>query len=177
MSKATPPLPPAAGFDAARLISSHQAGVWRYLRVLGCDASLAEDLTQETFLTVLQLQKPLEDYNPSATAAYLRKVAYHRLMTHQRRAGRVVFTDDVQQLEGQWAHWAGEDQGETLLQVLRDCLQQLTERARGALNMRFGQRLTRIEIAAALSLTEHGAKNLMQRAKKQLRVCIEGKLA
>ena len=40
--------------DAAQLIREHQAGVWRYLRVLGCSRELAEDLTQETFLAVLE---------------------------------------------------------------------------------------------------------------------------
>jgi RNA polymerase sigma-70 factor (ECF subfamily) len=42
--------------------------------------------------------------------------------------------------------------------------------------MRFRGESSREEIAAALEITEHGAKNLMQRAKQQLRECIENKL-
>jgi RNA polymerase sigma-70 factor (ECF subfamily) len=42
--------------------------------------------------------------------------------------------------------------------------------------MRFREKLPRVEIAAALQITEHGAKNLMQRAKKQLQSCIESKI-
>ena len=38
----------------ADLVRQHQAGVWRYLRFLGCDRPLADDLTQETFLAVLE---------------------------------------------------------------------------------------------------------------------------
>ena len=57
----------SAPFDLAGMIRQHQAGVWRYLRVLGCDSAGADDLTQETFLAVLQ--KPFQDYNPAATAA------------------------------------------------------------------------------------------------------------
>jgi len=60
--------------------------------------------------------------------------------------------------------------------MLQDCLAELTQRARWALEMRFQERLPRIEIAAAMKITEHGAKNLMQRAKKQLRGCIERKM-
>jgi len=45
-----------------------------------------------------------------------------------------------------------------------------------ALNMRYRDRRARKEIAEHLEITEHGAKNLMQRAKKQLRTCIEGKI-
>ena len=110
----------AADFDPQDLIAQHQVGIWRYLRVLGCDAVLAADLT--------------------------------------------------------WDRWAGQDNGDQLLENLRDCLKLLSERARGALEMRFRQRLRRLEIARSLEITEHGAKNLMQRAKKQLRQCVEGKM-
>src|SRR5947209_1257818 len=58
------------GFDPVRLIETYQAGVWRYLRAMGCEASLADDLTQETFLAILQ--RPFNDINPAATNAYLR---------------------------------------------------------------------------------------------------------
>ena len=55
-------------------------------------------------------------------------------------------------------------------------LQRLTERARLALEMRFRGEQSRAEIAKALEITEHGAKNLMQRAKQQLKECIETKI-
>ena len=35
------PTPP---FVIEELIAKHQAGVWRYLRALGCDGALADDL-------------------------------------------------------------------------------------------------------------------------------------
>jgi len=44
------------------------------------------------------------------------------------------------------------------------------------LEMRFREQQTRIMIADFLDITEHGAKNLMQRAKKQLRDCVENKI-
>jgi RNA polymerase sigma-70 factor (ECF subfamily) len=164
----------STGFDPVRLIEQHQAGVWRYLRALGCDPAEADDLTQETFLTVLQ--KPFDDYSQAATASYLRKVAHNLFITVRRRAGRVVAVEDIEQVEAFWAHWAGSDNGEAMLEMLRECLGELTQRARWALEMRFRDRLTRVEIAAELKITEHGAKNLMQRAKKQLRGCIERKM-
>ena len=74
------PAPPqqAAGFDPVRLIQAYQAGIWRYLRALGCESSLAEDLTQDTFLAVLQ--RPFNDVSPAATSAYLRKTALNLLI-------------------------------------------------------------------------------------------------
>jgi RNA polymerase sigma-70 factor (ECF subfamily) len=166
--------PKSTGFDPVRLIERHQAGVWRYLRALGCDPAEADDLTQETFLAVLQ--KPFDDFNPSATAGYLRKVAHNLFITVRRRAGRVVSVADIEQVGALWSRWAGQDNGEAMLEMLKECLAELTQRARWALEMRFRDRLPRAEIAAALKITEHGAKNLMQRAKKQLRGCVERKM-
>lgn len=168
------PNPQATGYDPVALIQAHQAGVWRYLRALGCENSLAEDLTQETFLAVLQ--RPFQEINAAATAAYLRKTALNLLISHERRAGKVTAVEDVEELDRTWMQWAGNDQGEALLDVLRECVKALTQRARLALEMRFREGSSRTEIAAALEITEHGAKNLMQRAKQQLRACIESKL-
>jgi len=168
------PSQPAAGFDPVRLIQAYQAGIWRYLRALGCEASLAEDLTQDTFLAVLQ--RPFNDVSPAATSAYLRKTALNLLISHERRAKRMRPVEDIELLDRTWSRWAGDDDGEVVLSHLRNCLGRLTERARMALEMRFRGEHSRQEIAEELEITPHGAKNLMQRAKQQLRECIENKI-
>ncbi len=76
-----------------------------------------------------------------------------------------------------WDRWAGKDlTGDTAVEALRDCLGKLTDRASLALRMRFADQASRVEIGKALEITEHGARNLMQRAKQQLRTCVEEKL-
>jgi RNA polymerase sigma-70 factor (ECF subfamily) len=164
----------STSFDPARLIEEHQVGVWRYLRALGCDPSIADDLTQDTFLAVLRT--PFEDYSAAATATYLRRTARNLFITLQRRKGRVIVVDELEQMDRDWTRWAGKDDGEAVLDALRACLTTISDRARRALEMRFRERATRAQIAAALQLSEHGAKNLMQRAKQKLRKCIESKL-
>lgn len=161
-----------APLDVPRLVREHQTGVWRYLRVLGCPAAEADDLTQETFLAVLT--KPFHDYNRQATAAYLRQVARNLFISSRRRA---VATAELDEAEAAWLRWAVKDDGQELLSTLRHCLQKLTDRARQALDLRFGRQASRTEIAATVGLSEDGAKNLMQRAKQQLRECIERTLA
>jgi RNA polymerase sigma-70 factor (ECF subfamily) len=161
-------------FDAAQLVVEYQAGIWRYLRALGADPLLAEDLTQETFLAVLR--KPFEQYHPAATAAYLRKVARNLFITHQRRANPTVQLGDIEFIESQWTHWAAEDDGSESLAALKNCWQSISARAQQALEMRFRDKASRAAIAAALQLSPDGAKNLMQRAKKALRECIDRKL-
>lgn len=168
------PLPTSRLAALARLIEEFQGGIWRYLRVLGCEASLADDLTQETFLAAMQ--RPFEEINSAATAAYLRTIAKNLLISHHRRRGKVVAVEDVEKLDQSWSNWAGNDGGDRALDALRDCLHGLGARARKALEMRFRKDCTREEIAQSLELSEDGAKNLMQRAKQKLRACVEEKL-
>jgi RNA polymerase sigma-70 factor (ECF subfamily) len=115
------------------------------------------------------------NYSPAATAAYLRKVALNRFISARRRSGRLVYLEQVEQIDQTWGRLVSDQNGEALLEALRECLTELTQRARTALMMRFRDDLPRVEIARALKITEHGAKNLMQRAKKQLKTCVQGK--
>ncbi len=69
-----------------------------------------------------------------------------------------------------------EDDGEEMLAALRECWQGIAPRAQLALQMRFRDQASRSDIASALELSPDGAKNLMQRAKKALRECMDRKL-
>lgn len=159
--------------DIAQLVADHQLTVWRCLRSWGCSPQEAEDLTQETFLKILE--KPFEDQGDAATRGYLRTVARHLLIDRRRKEGRQTNVQAVENIDQFWAQ-TDTQKPEELLEVLAECLQGLTDRARLALELRFQDRKSRTEIAEALAIGEHGAKNLMQRAKQQLRECIEVKL-
>lgn len=159
--------------DPRVLVEKFQAGIWRYLRTLGCESSLADDLVQDTFVTVLQ--KPFEHYSDAASASYLRRVALNLFISFKRREGKVVATENIEAISDAWQDWVVDDSGDELVASLNNCLTELTERARWALKMRFHDKMSRTEIADNLEITEHGAKNLMQRAKKQLRDCLEAK--
>jgi len=52
----------------------------------------------------------------------------------------------------------------------------LTLRAQQSLRMRYADNASREDIAESLKITSHGVKNLQQRAKAQLRECLEEKL-
>ncbi len=153
------------------LVDRHQTGLWRYLRGLGCDNALADDLVQETFLKVLQ--KPFDYFDEKTTSAYLRRIAHNLFISTQRRAGKVVAVEDIQKFEKVWCDLISDRDGQEYLDALRDCFQKLGERSRRALEMRFRSRMTRAKIADNLEITENGAKNLMQRAKSRLKVCVE----
>ncbi|MEZ6089119.1 MAG: RNA polymerase sigma factor [Pirellulaceae bacterium] len=154
----------------------HQSGVWRYLRVLGCDCSTADDLTQETFLTILR-RPPFEQLNDHATAAYLRRIARNLFISLKRRDKRMQLVAAVESLDEVWDRWMGaKEDGEEFVHALRECFEGLTERAQCALRLRFADEVNRVQIGEKLGITEHGAKNLMQRAKQQLKECVQTKL-
>lgn len=160
----------------AELIKRHQAGVWRYLRVLGCDPATADDLTQDTFLKVLR-RKEFVQHSDAATATYLRRTAHNLFVSMHRRGGSSKEVQAFETLEEVWNRWAGRDAGgDEAIDALRICLNGLTERAQLALRMRYAESASRAEIGAALGITEHGARNLMQRAKQQLKSCVESKI-
>ena len=160
---------------AEELIREHQVAIWRYLRALGCDSSLADDLTQETFLSVLRGE--FQQVSTASTRAYLRKVAYNAFISVRRREGKVVAVENLEAFEAAWNELVSDGTGDELIEMLKACMQHLSKRAKWSLEMRFRDKLSRLKIAEKLEITEHGAKNLMQRAKKQLRQCVEEKIS
>ncbi|MFY8071153.1 MAG: RNA polymerase sigma factor [Pirellula sp.] len=167
--------PPNGTWDPEKLITGHYLGVWRYLRAIGCPIHLADDLAQETFVAVLR--KPFQQTSEHSTAAYLRRVAFHLLLEYKRKFGSVGLTDQAELLDQYWTRWAGADaSGDRMIDALKECFQRLSARAQKSLRMRFEDQATRERIAAELQITENGVKNLQQRAKAQLRQCLEEKL-
>ncbi|HIF32529.1 MAG TPA: sigma-70 family RNA polymerase sigma factor [Planctomycetes bacterium] len=156
------------------MVLRFQAGIWRYLRAMGATPSEADDLTQDTFVAVLQ--RGFEHYGNSATKAYLRRCARNFFISLKRRQGREVVSEDLELFDRTWEQWSKNDNGEDALSALKDCFEQLTERARQALSLRFRDKQTRAFIAEELAISEHGAKNLMQRAKQKLRDCVLARL-
>lgn len=167
------------GIDLAKLIETHQSGVWRYLRLLGCDPAQADDLTQETFLAVFQ-KPPAADHpaatDPTVMGGYLRTAARNLFISWLRKNRRLTSLESFDEIDAQWSRWAKHDNGDAFLDALTLCLETLTDRAQSALRLRYRDDRSRSEIAGALDLTEDGAKNLLQRSKQQLRACIERRL-
>jgi RNA polymerase sigma-70 factor (ECF subfamily) len=157
------------------LVQSHQAGVWRYLRFLGCDESQADDLTQETFLSVHR--KPFEPRGPEATAAYLRTVARNLFLMAVRKRNRQPPLADLQLADEVFAAFSHEDGGQAYLEALRECLNGVSGRARACIDLQYREGRSRAAIAAELEMTEDGVKSLLRRTRALLRECVEERLA
>lgn len=160
--------------EVAALVRSHQAGVWRYLRYLGCPAAEADDLTQDTFLAVFR--DGFEDRSAEQTAAYLRTVARNRLLA-VRRSQKKAPEVDLEEAEAVWAETVGDRGMDDYLVALEDCLEVgVTPRVRRALELLYRDRLSRDQIAQQLEMAVEGVKTLLRRARSVLRECVERKL-
>jgi RNA polymerase sigma-70 factor (ECF subfamily) len=161
--------------EMAALVRTHQTGVWRYLRFLGCDPVEAEDLTQETFLVIVR--DGFEIRSPAATSAYLRTVARNCLLMARRKGRAAPVAIELDAAEAVWARWAGDDGLEDYLSALSQCLDEaVSPRIRQALDLQYGQRASRAQIAASLDMAVEGVKTLLRRARSALRDCVERKI-
>jgi len=157
------------------LVREHQRSLCGFLAFLGCPTHLVEDLAQDVFLSVLA--SPFEYRDPSATRAYLRKVGRHLFLKTMRRERLRAPLADLAAAEGVWVeHYEREDEGESYLAALRECLRQLPERPREVLRRRYEEGVPRARIAGDLGLGEAGVKSILVRARRRLRDCVEARL-
>ncbi len=147
--------------------------VWRYLRFLGCGPEEAEDLTQETFVSILD--KPLHRFGDAGARAYLRRVAKNAYLKRLERTHRRSEID-LDTAEAAYDWYRGDDGGAATTAALQQCLTDLSDQARQALTLRFAEQLDRPAIAARLGIGSHGVKSLLQRSYARLRACIERRL-
>lgn len=166
-----PPEAVLATFDLAQLVADHQAEVWRYLRYLGADAEDADDLTQETFLTLRPAK--FQQRSRAETASYLRSVARNQLLMFRRLQGREINTVEMEAAESLWAEANQAGGVPAIVEALRDCLQHLEGRARQAIDLFYHDRLGRTEIGQRLNLKPDGVKALLRRTRDVLRSCVE----
>jgi RNA polymerase sigma-70 factor (ECF subfamily) len=161
--------------QAAKLVRGHQREVWRYLVALGCDRVEAEDLTQETFLSVFR--SDFEVRGEPQTRAYLRRTAQHLFIDARRRAGRVVAGDFVEPIDYAWEPEVGPDGGDERVRLLRLCMEKLKGRAREAVMLKYGRGLSHADCGSQLGTNEEAAKSLVRRAREKLRKCMEAGLS
>jgi len=138
--------------ELAVLVGEHQAGLWRYLRYLGCEPGEADDLTQETFVVLFQSAEA--DRSSAQTAAFLRGVARNRLLMLRRRQGREPSTVEWDLADSVWNEASVDGHLQDYLDALADCLETaLQPRVRRAIDLHYAERASRDEIARQLEMT------------------------
>ncbi len=164
--------------DVAQALLAERMALTGYLRALVAGRSAADDLFQE--VTV----RAVREAGRFADAAHLRrwfhKVAKHRAIDHLRRVENRdrVLAADVVDLLGAEASDAGPGAvtGERC-DALERCLGSLSPKCREVIELRYGEGLPGLEVAARLGRKPDTIYKMLARSYAQLRRCIEARLA
>ncbi len=162
----------ARGDQRRRLVELYDTAlpeVYGYLASRCGSASIAEDLTSETFLAAADAVR--RDRVPDLTVAWLIGVARHKLVDHWRRREREdrALTTVGSEPDGEDDPW---DVQLDLLTAHR-VLAELGAHHRSALTLRYLDGLPVREVAACLGRTEGATEVLLVRARRAFRSVYE----
>lgn len=164
----------------------HQAEIYRYLRYLGADSLLAEELVQETLLAAFNgsAKGELAEWTPGRRAAWLRGVARNLWLIHLRRKSRRKETPDtdlvVRKVEESEQVWTGiflrDNDGFDYLEALRGCMESLNARQRDVIQGFYADGKSREALAGDVGMTVDGIKTLLRRVRAALAECVQSKI-
>ena len=160
------------------LYQRHKGGMYRYL-LRGCGShSLADELFQDVWLSLV---KARERYTPSAKfATYLYRIAHNRLIDYYRQHGIQIESPLPEDDEGDAWHGATSDGPEQIVaarqQVVKvlDVIENLPIEQREAFLLFEEGGLSVDEIAEATAVNKETAKSRLRYAFNKLRRALEG---
>jgi RNA polymerase sigma-70 factor (ECF subfamily) len=159
---------PVVSFDD--LVARHQGAVRAFLRRLGDDDALADDLAQETFL---KAQRALSSYRGEGSlASWLLRIAYREFLSSRRGLRqaneRVGVNDDAAATDG-LDEGSARRAERSMERDVRRALRVLSDDERAAIAACFYDGLTHEEAAQALEMPLGTLKSHVARAREKLR--------
>lgn len=162
----------AKGGDESALVEIYnqcQAPVYRYVYFRVGSTALAEELTAEVFVRLVdKIRTFREEGRP--ILAWLYAIAHNLVVDHQRRQGRVAWLplDETMEAgeEGQPSQVAEARETQSHLSA---ALETLTEAQRQVILLKFMEARSNNEVAAILGKDEGSVKSLQHRALAALR--------
>lgn len=171
-----------AGGDTAafrQLFERYQVPIYSYLFSLTRNGSIAEDLTQETFLRVFRNR---QSYTREARfTTWLWTIARNAAIDHLRKRKEIALGEEIDETTMGDPRGLEPSDAETLLvqkadqQAIADCLSRLPDSQREALAMRIFSELDYREIAETLQSTVPAVKSVLHRGKQGLVDCLKRK--
>ena len=162
--------------DFWEIYDQHYLRVKKLIMVLARDEWAAEDLTQETFARVQDHLTDLKD--PANLSSWIFRIAYNLCQDHFRKKGRLVTSDDPDQVE------RGSAEENSLQKMFEQrqmgaCVQEevdrLPESLRTVIVLSDMAEFNHREIADLLGITVDNAKVRLHRARKRLKELLEQK--
>ncbi|MGE3852783.1 MAG: RNA polymerase sigma factor [Planctomycetota bacterium] len=162
--------------DFASIVHGYQSNIWWYLRLLGADPSLADDLTQETFLAAWKAG--MQRNEPATFGTYLRRAArsvFIRASQQRRRRPQAMPDVDLDAADAAWTALHGDDPdaGEAAIDQLRECVDQLAPQAKRAIELQYHEGRPGEQTADELGISHGHLRVIIHRARQLLRRCME----
>ncbi len=155
-----------------QLYRRHVSAIYRYIHLRVGRADLAEDLTADVFLKMLEGIESF-DYRGVPFAAWLFRIAHDRVVDYFRRqAGKETLS------LSEWLRAPGEGPAATMeaalaRERLRQAFWRLTGEQQQVIILKFGEGLTNAEVGRLLGKSEGAVKSLQHRALVSLRRFLE----
>ena len=160
------------------LVREHSDMLTTYLRAVVWDSSAAEDLFQDTMLVAW---RKLDDFDRSRPfGPWLRGIASRLVMAHYRKSKRsmMVCNEAVLIRLDDLVHEIGQRPGDTWddkIDELRECIENLPAQHREVIDLHYKESSSTKEMAAKLEVSLEAVKKRLQRARGQVRLCLETK--
>lgn len=168
--------------------------LYRFALLRTREATVAEELVQETFLAALQAKDRFA--GRSAERSWLTGILKHKIVDHFRKGSREIPTDDMERVvagddadgtfdrDGHWKldqtapldwpdHPGGVLERKQFWDALARCLGKLPPRMAQVFTLREVDDVSTEELCGRLGITSSNLWVLLHRARKQLRQCLE----
>jgi RNA polymerase sigma-70 factor, ECF subfamily len=163
--------------EFSSIVEEHQASVRACIRVLGIPTGYVDDVAQETFLVAY---KKLNDFDESKSMrSWLLGIARNLVLNERRKTARRfrILNDNLTEIMQDSALSIMEDyEASARLKAVRSCIQDLPEKNRNVLNLKFERGKTAASIAVKLQRDSSTIRHLLSRIISSLKKCVDGKL-
>ena len=162
------------------LYETFQSDIYYFiLKTVNNDRELAEDLTQDTFIEILETIHKLEE--PAAFVTWSKQIAYHKctayfrkrreLLVDENEDGYSVF-DTIEEDREEFIPDAALDH-EDLRQTIMNIIKELPEEQRSAIILRYFNEISVKEIADIQGVTEGTVKSRLNYGRKAIKQSVE----
>jgi RNA polymerase sigma factor (sigma-70 family) len=154
-----------------RFLDTHRDAVWRFL-VASVGPSEADDCFQETFIAALRAYPRLR--RGSNLRAWILTIAHRKALdAHRGRARRALPVAEPETVAAAVAaDRGGERRRDELDETVWDAVNELPERQRSAVVLRFLGDLPHSEIASAIGCSEEAARRSLHEGLRKLRKAV-----
>lgn len=153
----------------SQLFDTFSNRIYRFFILRTSNKEIAEDLTQTVFLEMIQALPRYKQQTGAKFSTWLFQIARFRLIDHYRKQRPQVALEDAPEP----SHEPLSNVDPLSTQQIERSLNQLPERYRTVLHLRFREELTTTEIAQVLKTTPLNVRVIQYRALRALRQLLE----